>query len=613
MIKKTKGRIALDVECYTNYFSIGMKSLDTGSTKVFRVSADNQLDKQSLAKILRSYTIITFNGNGYDIPMVSAALAGWGNARLKQLSDKLVTSKDPAWMVCSNIGLDMVKCDHIDIINVAKGMVSLKIYGGRLHFPKLQDLPYHHDTALTMEQIIEVDKYNINDLDTTIALYESLKKQINLRIEMSEEFGIDLRSKSDAQIAEAVIRNEFKKAGVDNLKPPSLPRGYTFKYQTPVIIEFKDPTISRVFDRLLAEEFKLSEAGKPEMPLWLKKTKIQIGGRKYSMGIGGLHSNEKKQYVTRETDDDVIADFDVASYYPSIILQQGVYPKQLGRRFLEIFDWLVTRRLAAKAAGDTVLAEILKIVINGIYGKLGSKWSIMYSPDLLLQTTFTGQLALLMLIETLEDNGINVISANTDGIVTKYKKHQEELVGRIIWDWMLQTSYQLERNDYRTVASLDVNGYLAIKMDGSVKGKKNFACIETDDKTGKIVPRLALDKNPDRTIVYRAVAEFLVNGTPIEDTVRGCDDIRQFVAIRQVTGGAVWRDEELGKAVRMYYSNEVDIEEALRYVKDGRKVANSGGCRPALNLPAELPADINYDRYIAEAYETLTKVGYENA
>lgn len=60
-----------------------------------------------------------------------------------------------------------------------------------------------------------------------------------------------------------------------------------------------------------------------------------------------------------------------------------------------------------------------KIVLNGTFGKLGSKYSFLYSPNLMIQVTITGQLALLMLIEALEAAGISVVSANTDGIVSR--------------------------------------------------------------------------------------------------------------------------------------------------------------------------------------------------
>ena len=117
------------------------------------------------------------------------------------------------------------------------------------------------------------------------------------------------------------------------------------------------------------------------------------------MGIGGLHSCEKSQYVVAD-ENTVLRDADVSSYYPSIILQQKLSPKAMGKDFITIYQSIVSRRIEAKHRGDKVTADTLKICVNGSFGKLGSKYSALYAPELLIQTTLTGQLALLMLIES---------------------------------------------------------------------------------------------------------------------------------------------------------------------------------------------------------------------
>ncbi len=100
--------------------------------------------------------------------------------------------------------------DHIDIINLPIGQASLKIYGGRLHAPKMQDLPIEPSAIITPEQRKTLRLYCHNDLQVTRILYEELKPQIALREQMSKQYGIDLRSNSDAQIAENVIKHELE-------------------------------------------------------------------------------------------------------------------------------------------------------------------------------------------------------------------------------------------------------------------------------------------------------------------------------------------------------------------------------------------------------------------
>ena len=120
-------------------------------------------------------------------------------------------------MVLRGQKVQPLQIDHIDLMEVAPLKASLKIYGGRLHVPKMQELPFHPDLVLTPDQITCVRWYCINsDLTATAFLYMELEPQIKLREQMSVKYGIDLRSKSDAQIAEAVINTEYRRlTGVD--------------------------------------------------------------------------------------------------------------------------------------------------------------------------------------------------------------------------------------------------------------------------------------------------------------------------------------------------------------------------------------------------------------
>ena len=236
-----------------------------------------------------------------------------------------------------------------------------------------------------------------------------------------------------------------------------------------------------------------------------------------------------------------------------------------------------------------------KIQVNGSFGKFGSKWSTLYSPDLLLQTTITGQLCLLMLIERIEAIGISVISANTDGIVIKCPRKREGELAEVFAEWEDDTGFETEETRYASLHSRDVNSYCAIKEGGGAKTKGAFA-IE------------GFQKNPTNIICVEALIAFLEKGTPISQTVHGCRDITKFVTVRTVTGGAVKDGRYLGKAIRWYYSTEVDGE--ILYKKTGNKVPRSEGAAPCMTLPDEFPDDIDYDWYLRECEEMLMDIGY---
>jgi DNA polymerase elongation subunit (family B) len=456
-------------------------------------------------------------------------------------------------------------------------------------------LPIEPDASINAEQRAQLREYCRNDLEMTAILYNHLKPQIDLRVTMGELYRVDLRSMSDAQIAEVVIGSEIERLG-GCAQRPVIKKGYTFRYKDPGFITFVGADLNAMFQRVLETDFGLSANGSVEMPEWLKRQRITIGKAQYQMGIGGLHSCEKRQFIQAGSNE-ILADWDVASYYPNIILGQRLSPAHLGEDFLTVFQSIVKRRLDAKRKGDKVTADVLKIVINGTFGKLGSMYSFLYSPDLMAQTTITGQLALLMLIERMEIAGIKVVSANTDGIVLHGPKALDVKMQCVAWDWMLDTSYELERTNYSAIASRDVNSYVAVMLNGKTKGKGVFATM-------------GLAKNPDCQIVYDAVAARIANGTPIERTIRKCDDIRRFVTVRRVTGGALWRGENIGKAIRYYYATSVKSEETINYIKNGNKVPMSEGTRPLMQLPDAFPTDVDYDVYLVAAERLLCEVGY---
>lgn len=583
-----KKRYVIDCEVYTNYFLLSAMDMSSGEILHF------EKDVSAIRSFMKDNLTISFNGLNYDLPIIACAIRGASNQKIKELSDKIITSKLPSSRVCRDNNVQVPPWDHIDLFEVAPGTASLKIYGGRLHQKKLQDLPFAPDTILTESQIEAVKLYCVNDLHTTTALLMALRAELNLRIDIGKQYGMDVRSKSDAQIAESIILHELeRRTGKSYTRPDTTADG--FWYKNPGFISFKSENLRGVFDNILDTPFHSGGNGAVVMPSFLK-TPITIDDRPYQMGIGGLHSMEKSQYIQCKPGM-VLVDYDVASYYPSIILQQKIYPEHIGKDFIEVYQNIVTRRLKAKSEGNKTVADTLKIVLNSSFGKFGSKYSKFYSPDLLIQTTITGQLALIMLIERLADAGISTISANTDGIVLYYPKSKTRDVEKITFDWQLETSYALEETQYRAIASRDVNNYLAVKPDMSIKSKGCFA-------------KSSLSKNPDFQIVYRAVAEKLVSGTPIVTTIRASRDIREFVCVRRVQGGAVWRGEKLGKTVRFYYSTEVGSDEAITYLINGNRVPKSNGAKPAINLPEDFPEDINYGIYITESEKVLKEVGY---
>src|SRR5690606_36540076 len=116
----------------------------------------------------------------------------------------------------------------------------------------------------------------------------------------------------------------------------------------------------------------------------------------------------------------------------------------------------------------------LKIVLNGTFGKLFSKWSVRYAPGLGIRVTITAPLALLMLVEMMECSGTPVISANTYGIVLRIPAGMDAIADQVVKWWENRTGLEMEETLYRSLHQRDVNNYVAITMDGKVKRKGVF-------------------------------------------------------------------------------------------------------------------------------------------
>jgi hypothetical protein len=637
-------KLFLDLEVYPNYFLVKLMN-DEGRFREFEMYEGQGLDVVKLRALLNSYTVVTFNGVNYDWPILSLALSGADNEALKEASDAIIVNDMKPWNFYKHFRCQALSYDHIDIKEVAPGvMVSLKLYAGRLHAPKMQDLPYDPDSLLTREQMQAVNLYCGNDLHVTKQLFDAIKGRVTLRETMSAEYRVDLRSKSDAQVAEAVIKAELFRLTNKKLAKPSV-KEKEFFYRVPEYMGFETSQLREVFEMVKRSPFTAKTNGQIEMTDELANTLIHIGDMTYKLGIGGLHSQESE--VSHIDDDEyMIVDRDVTSYYPSIILNQGLYPETLGPHLLEVFKVLVDRRVAAKrknrelkklgvkghAHRSKLIKEIanleksnsdaifpcteymelitleqdldfdrsvtvmdsLRITINGAFGKLGSVYSALYAPDLMIQVTVTGQLTLLMLIERFEMAGIRVISANTDGIVTRYARSRHEEIAALVRQFEQETQFEFEDTHYSGMYSRDVNNYIAIKPDGEVKTKGTF-------KAGD------LQKNPQNDICNEALIAYLKDGTPIEETIRACKDIRKFVTVRTVKGGGVYAGQYLGKVVRWFYGT--DSLGTINYVKSGNKVPRTDGCVPLMDLPLDFPNNVDYNWYVNETKDLLMDIG----
>lgn len=521
-----------------------------------------------------------YNNNKYDRLMLSALLMYYNQFDkpskliefLYDTSQRIIrnSDNDVLWqdnftnMLMKNRlnfrDLDLFQIFRLDHFHKSLKQTSINIKWYNLleyHMPPISELDAHYYNklsearGLSIEQLNrlyrnsferylhptwkkEMEEYNDNDVFICCELVRMNQEEIRLRYMISKEYEINVLSASRSTIADKVIVKLYSK--FTGLHPKRFIDTKTIRRKIEVSeilsdkIQFLSPQLNDLLQSLRSLVLR-GEKGEFERT-------FTYAGTSYTLATGGLHSNEIPAIYVAD-DKQTIVDRDVTSYYPNLIRSLKVCQKHLNpKAWFRIADTIVDERTEHKhLAKDKSLSLIqqikhftaaacLKIVANaGIFGKMGSEKSFLCDKKAMYKVTINGQLFLLMLIERLEDAGIHVISANTDGIVTIVPKGLEETADNICHWWEKHLGLELEFTSYSKYITEGVNSYLTVKTDG----KKKFK--------GRMNPKMYLEdlsKGYNSPIVAKAVTEYFINGTPVMETLRNSKSILDFCRTQNV-------------------------------------------------------------------------------
>jgi len=519
--------------------------------------------------------------------------------------------------------LDLFKINHYDNKN---RLVSLKRLEFEMDLENIEEMPIHHTkTDMTKEEVEMTIDYCYNDVDATYEFYKITtgdtdhplykgNNQIELRQDIESEFGIPCLNYSDSKIGDEMIKKFYCQE--KNIDYRELPKKGYFRKSIDVknciakYVTFETPQLKEFLKTMKQRTMKMQDE-------FLES--IHFYDNEYTFARGGLHTvNGPKIF---EADDEYeIIDWDVSSYYPAIIINNGKFPAHLGKEFLRGYKQMFDKRLELKplAKKDRKIKGIvgaLKLAVNSVYGKSSDMQSWIYDRQLTMFTTITGELSLMMLIEKYETNGIHVISANTDGVTIKIKKNLLPLMHEINKWWCDETAYELERTDYSKIIFSTVNDYLAIKTDGEIKKKGDFL---TD---------FELHKNKSARVVPIALERYFVDGTPVEHTIRNHTNLYDFCLRQKAsrsfhyegTNRSTGKKTVYDKLIRYYVSNEGDkifkiknAECQTRAAAISQVEAGEWVCKVCNFLPKSSKVDnVNYDYYIEKANRLVLKINTE--
>lgn len=598
---------------------------------IFIITHEDNSQLPALARFINNKNLLLYGYNNlqYDDILLKAILLYGGSSKLKdttvalrEISDNIINNQsvsiyyitDPTLKTLAEYKQPFASID-LKSLNYLNN-VSLKFVAILLKHYRIQDLPYHNlyiseyrKTPTKYNELI-ID-YNINDVLITKKLLHFSKQELRIRIVADKKYGVNSTSASRSTLANLLLQKYYAKVTgrKPNTKIQTIRNRIKFNEIIQPIISFKTDEFNDFLNTLKNINFKVG----------VDKFTYSIlsNGVKYNLGIGGLHSQDRGINIVSTEDYDLI-DVDVNSYYPSTILNYKIHPEHIPDYiFLPIINNILVDRLDAKSLAKdksnpnhieiAATADVLKIVVNIIYGMLGDVFRWLLDHKAMYAVTLNCQLGLLMLIEDLTLNDFQVISANTDGVVSIVPHYRYDLYIDICSKWSTKLNYGVEYTKYSKYYATNVNNYIAIKTNGEVKVKGDF----TKDKS-KLHDYLL--KGYDKPIIAIAIYEYIVNNKPIEETIRNHKDIHDFLMAQKVGGDfkpykkyIVDNEliyEPLQKTIRYYVSNKgVSIVKK----KENKEISLLTKHRLTVFNDFEIKDDydINYNYYISEAYKLI--------
>ena len=653
MIIRNKTVYVYDIEVFPNVFYCTVKNSETGRFYMFEISQrKNQLDE--LVQFFHTvneqhnwndlYTtdiqlntdkmFCGYNNLHYDNAIINYIIDYYNVMKYKgyrticrsifNLSKTITTSSDDsieAWKKWK-YATYFESFDLLTMLYSNKLRVGLKEMQVTMQYQNVQEFVCDWQADLPEKEIDSMIEYNINDVNSTEELLNRCKKDVDLRIAIEDEYKVRVLSKDGVNIGMKILTQKYlEKTGqtwqdIKDLRSPM--SVIPLKDVILPFIKYDSPILQKVLSDMKQQIVSPGRKG--------YENKFLFEGLRYSVGVGGIHSvNDPEIIIPKE--DEMLIDIDVASLYPSMLIEYEFYPKHLGKEFLEVYRQIKDERIEAKHKGDKVKNETLKLALNGLSGNLQNEHNFCYSPFAVMQIRINGQLLLLMLAEKLTQIGCRIVQANTDGLFVLLKKSVYEQVNNICRDWEQLTRLTLEEDRFKAMYQYAINDYFAITEDNKVKEK------------GMFITTVKLGKGLTPKIIPKAVINFFKDGVPVEDTIKGCKDIRDFLMSEKT--GKQWHVEYMNKEQqrtnRFYASTDGgylwkwkggDIEEdnyvwdnnIQSYKEQGKRIVNTpkqyqnmltASGVTLLNYLDDKPIEerkINYRYYIMEAYKIIREL-----
>jgi hypothetical protein len=522
---------------------------------------------------------IGFNCRNYDQHIFKGLLSGMDAGFI---SDKLIVEGKKGYEVVRN-GYK-IPLNNFDIMpNPPIGLKTLEGFmGSRI---KESSVPFDLDRPLTDEEIKETIEYCLHDVKETMKVFEAKSEEFDSQLQLIDAFKLDMNkfNKTKAQLSAHILGAE---------KHPDRGDEFDFIFPDTLILD-KYKHIKEWYE---SEENKsyVDEKGKK------KQLKVDIADVPHVLGYGGIHGSRDKYSA-----EGIILCADIASMYPALIIEYNL----MSRNVLSVDKYMKIRdeRLRLKAEKNPK-QQPLKIVLNATFGTFKDQYNAMYDKRMSNSICISGQLLLVDLIEKIEPY-CDIIQSNTDGVFMKVENYEMvDKIKEVAAEWEKRTRLDLEWDVFNKIYQKDVNNYIIIDENGKYKSKGAYV-------------KLLNDLDYDLPIVNKALVNHFINGTPVEETINDCNELREFQKIVKVSRLYLYGlhgEEKLNdKVLRVFASKDENTPGVFKVklkMKDGieqevaEKIANTPE-RCFINneniIGVTVPDELDKDYYIEVARKRL--------
>ncbi len=331
MLIRNKIVIVYDIELFPNVFYCTLKETESNKNVSLEISnRKNDIHKiinffhrvktkvNSRKEIKDKYIFCGYNNIHYDNVIINYIIANRERlincnyaqicAELFELSNQIVNSGDgiQSWYKWKHL----IYFDTLDLLTMLfsqKLRVGLKSMQVTMQYSNVQEYEGDFSKPLPDSEIPKMAAYNINDVESTTELLNRCKSDIDLRLNIEEEYNIDVLNKDGVNIGMQIIAQKYLEKT---------------KLKWKDIKDLRDPCDVIDLNQIILPFIKFDNPILQDVLIELKKQKVSPGRKgyerhflldnvEYTIGVGGIHSVNTPD-IFKSDENWVISDIDVA-------------------------------------------------------------------------------------------------------------------------------------------------------------------------------------------------------------------------------------------------------------------------------------------------------------